>query len=390
MSCPLRPESRLTHDVVDMRKARGQLALIFHQARAVFDHFAHGADVKVRQFFLFAAIADELRHFLLILRRPGHLHGKIGAHLEQLLELLVVLIQQIVRRWVANQDDLDIERNRFRRQAGCGQNSHLLPHLFDTDALIAQRLLERFPGQRLAQQAARVQDQVAAIGAMQCASFDLAEIGDQRAILRAHFHTTDQVEIRWIGLQNHGRALQPAVIHDHIQAIAVIRRARGRTKPQRRRLIHGALAFALLLARILFFGLSSPQIIRVFTDVGVYALQELDNFRPICVGLHDLVEERPGCDRRDLAIKIGQAHLGLFVDLLHLTHRAFQRLLQHRLARLEDLLLFFRQGLILFLSHRLAVFERRHHQPHRQAHQDKALLTRKLIELAQMVRAQLI
>ena len=83
------PERRLLDDVGDVRESRRELVLILDQAAAVLDDLGHRAHVEVRQARLLAAVADELDDALLVLRRPVHLGREVGAHLEELLELLV-------------------------------------------------------------------------------------------------------------------------------------------------------------------------------------------------------------------------------------------------------------------------------------------------------------
>ena len=57
--------------------------------------------------------------------------------------------------------------------------------------------LQRFPGKGRQQQLARVEQQIAAVGAMQGAGLDQQEVGDQRAHLRDVLDAADEIAVAW-------------------------------------------------------------------------------------------------------------------------------------------------------------------------------------------------
>ena len=206
MARATRPERRLLHQIGDERKAGRQLVLVLDLPPACLNDLRHGSHVERRQPKLVAAVADKLDDFGFILRSPIHLRRKVGADLEELLELFVQAVERIVRLEVADQHDFQIKRDRLRTERRGRQDTRLLNRVFDPDPAVPQRLLEPFPGERLAQQHAGVQQQISAVSPVQCARLDIAVVGDERAQLRAHLHPPDQVAVGRVRLDNYGRA----------------------------------------------------------------------------------------------------------------------------------------------------------------------------------------
>ena len=117
----------------------------------------------MKQPLLGAPVAHELHDLDEVLLRPIHFHGKVGPHLEKLLELPVISVERIVRGRIADQDHFDIKRDGLGSEGLRDQDPRLRPHLFDANALVAQCLLEGLPRQRLAQQDSRIQYEIAAV-----------------------------------------------------------------------------------------------------------------------------------------------------------------------------------------------------------------------------------
>ena len=89
---------------------------------------------------------------------------------------------------------------------------------------MAQGALERLVGQRLAQQGAGIDHQVAAVGPQQRAALDQAVVGDQGAELRLLLDAAEQVVVGGVGLDHHRRARLAAVVHHHVDAIVLEQR----------------------------------------------------------------------------------------------------------------------------------------------------------------------
>ncbi len=136
---------------------------------------------------------------------------QVGNHAEQLVELDVGRLQQPAQRAVAEQHHLHVERDRLRLELDGGDHADHLAHRLDADLAAQQRALERGPRIGLGQQLERVDQQHAAVGAVQVAGLDLAEVGHQHAEVGDVVDAADQVlQVRQVGI-------------DHQVAVAVAR-----------------------------------------------------------------------------------------------------------------------------------------------------------------------
>ena len=322
------PERRLLDDIGDVGEARRELALILHQAAAVLDDLGHAAGVEVGQPVLLTAPANEADDALLVIRRPRHLRGEIGAHLEQLFELLVVGVERVVGLRVADQHDLDVERDRLRDQGRRGQHAHLLRQVLDADARVAQSLFQRLPAQRLAQEHPRVQQQIAAVGAMQRAGLDLAIIRDQRAELRAHLDARRSGWGRW-GWSPRSPA-RPA------DRCCPRSRSTGsdRTAKRPAAAARPAADRPIWLRSLLPLDSrgGSPKVVGVLSQVGLDACEIGEHIRPIGIFRSQLVKERPDGRRGDRLLQAAEPRLRGLFQFLHLTQGPLQRLLQPHAA----------------------------------------------------------
>lgn len=148
-----------------------------------------------------------------------HILLEIDLNLEQLVEIGIQPAQHVVKRTVANQDDLDVERDWLRLQRYGADQAHHLAEGLDLDMLGAQRALQRLPGIGLHEQAQGVDHQEAAIGSVQGAGLDQGEIGQQRAHLGDMFDPPDQVGVGRQVFLHHRRAgavftVAPVADHD--------------------------------------------------------------------------------------------------------------------------------------------------------------------------------
>jgi hypothetical protein len=117
------------------------------------------------------------------LGRPDNLVLEVDLHLEQFLKVRIELAEQGIKQPLAHQHHLDRQRDRVRLQRdGCGY-AQMLGRGFDAYGGAFQCALQRLPCERLYQDAARIDDEVAAIGLVQGARLDQPEIGHQSAHL---------------------------------------------------------------------------------------------------------------------------------------------------------------------------------------------------------------
>ena len=146
---------------------------------------------------------------------------EIGGHLEQFAEIGVALGELVIERRLADDDHLDVERYGFGLEAAGVHHAVRLGEGLDPYAPAAQGLLEGVVGQWLLQQLAPIEDQIAAVGAVQGAALDQGEIGDQGAHPRNLFDLADQPLVGRVILINHRRTLQTGAVDQDIHAIAL-------------------------------------------------------------------------------------------------------------------------------------------------------------------------
>ncbi len=98
---------------------------------------------------------------------------------------------------------------------------------FDVDLFGEQRALELLPRQRVHQQLVGVDDQVTAVGPVQCARPDEVEVGDQRAELGQVLDLADQPVERGVVFVDHRGAVDLGVVDEDVDLIAAKRHLRG-------------------------------------------------------------------------------------------------------------------------------------------------------------------
>ena len=197
---------------------------------------------------------------------------------------------------------------------------------------MAQRALERFEGQRLAQQCARVDHQEAAVGLQQRPTLDHAGVGDQRAELGFVLDAAHQVVVGRIGFDDHRRA-PPVLMINHDVDLVVVEERLGRAQQQRCRDIAGR--------RFAVIGLGLEPV-DVVGDMLAHVFEIREYVVPLGVLLFQLIEARTKGCRRDLPVKVLQAADGLVVDGFYLAQRLLHLLDQRRLGSLQRVALLLR------------------------------------------------
>ena len=206
----------------------------------------------------------------------------------------------------------------------------------------------------MGQQLVRIEDQVTAVGAVQCAGLDQRKVGNQGAHLRYVLDPPDQVLVGGVILENDRRAGRIRVVDDHVDAVGMkSRHAAGDIVDigallRRQKCIH-------VLDRVLLDRLE------VFHDVGVF---------PVGI-LHprdQLLHRVP----RDLLVQRLDALVMLALHQRHFANDSLQFLLQPGNQLLDPLLFRVRQPLVLLLVEWLAVGHRTHRVTAWRAHDDDA------------------
>ncbi len=155
-------------------------------------------------------------------RSTGHTAVKFRLHFEKLAIIRVKVKKQVINPGSADQDDFGPHLDRFRLERNHGHEAVLLQHILDSDLVVADAALQGVPDKGIYQHFAGVDDQIAAVGAMQGAGADHGEIGHRHtAVLHDMFDPSEEVVVGRVGLKHHRRSLGVLVVHQHIDLVAV-------------------------------------------------------------------------------------------------------------------------------------------------------------------------
>ena len=111
-----------------------------------------------------ADAGDEAGVHLLVLGRALDDRVEVGPHLEQLLEVRVLRVEQVVDERLADEDDLGAEGDGLGIERGGRGEAHLLGDVFDADLAGLERALERILRVGLGQELAGLEHEEAAVG----------------------------------------------------------------------------------------------------------------------------------------------------------------------------------------------------------------------------------
>ena len=151
--------------------------LVLHHAGGVFQQAGDAGAVKVQQLFTAAVGGHEQGVIVHDLGCPGQAAVEFGLDLEKFAVIRVHVKQQVVDPGGADHDDLGLHRYRFGLEGYHGHETVLLQHVLDADVAGADAAFERIPHKGVDQYLPGVDDQVAAIGAVQGARADHGEVG---------------------------------------------------------------------------------------------------------------------------------------------------------------------------------------------------------------------
>ena len=129
-----------------------------------------------------------------------------AAQLEMLAQLGIGRAKQEVEHPVAEQHDLHLQRNRVGLERDRVRQADEASDVLDRDLAAPQRALERRPTERLHQQAARVDEEIASVRAVQRAGLDEQEIGDEHAMGGDIIDAADQIAERRVQFLDQRRA----------------------------------------------------------------------------------------------------------------------------------------------------------------------------------------
>jgi hypothetical protein len=250
----------------------------------------------------------------------------------------------LIERGRSDQDHFQVERNRLRTRPNRRERRHLFARVLDPHLAGDQGTLQAFPGKGAEDDVEGVQNQEAAVRAVQRARLDLQEVGHHRSHHGAVFLPADQVVVSGVALANDRRAGHPAIVDQHIDFVsreALLPLPRPvRSRPRR-----------------LGFG-RRPEVAEMFRQVLFDLLDESEDTGLIAVVFQQLRDERACRYLRHCSI---QRHEALFCGLLvlpHLTHETADLGLNFLAALLHLRLFLWRQLLEYLRRHGLAILQR--------------------------------
>ena len=237
--------------------------------------------------------------------------------------------------------------------------------VLDDDFAAHQRALQRRPTERLGQQGARVDQDHAAVGAMQRAGLDQAEIGDQRALHLQILDAAEQVAERRVQFLDHRRGRGPAWRDQHVDLVAVERAAEAHGGQRRfrrgRRRLH--------------------EQRQVLQQVGARWRRCVR--RTVGRSANAAFTSSNGCAMANCAVSRSSARTA---SRCSFSRRGMARSVSSRsfssswIASRTALLLRFRPGVELCRRHHLAVARRRHGEADRRAQDGDAVCLRLFVE----------
>jgi hypothetical protein len=213
-----------------------------------------------------------------------------------------------------------------------------------------------------------VEDEKAAVGAVERAGADLVEVGDHRPELCAVLDAAQEVVVRRVSLHDDGSATR-TVPYQHVDAVAcevLATLARLHRGEERRKAD----------------GLGSSEVTEVVREVVLDLTEVREHLGVVGVAFVQLVEERPDRELRNLTIEGADPFGGLLLELTEPAHGLRHAFLDLR-AALIDLLPELRgQTGVVLARDRLALDERDRDHAGGRGLDREAALSRECLELA--------
>ena len=205
------------------RRAHAHLLRIARHARRFVDHARRAAAIEMLEAVRTRHAREHAQQLAAIGIVAIGRRREIRLHLEELGEIGIELAQAIVKPRLAEQHDLDVERNGFGLDGHRLAAVENLGEVGDADLRLAQRALQRLPRNVLLQEIERIDQQKAAIGRMQRARADEHEIGDHGDEQRHVLDLAQQLRQRGKVQRQNRRALPALIVDEQIHLIAVER-----------------------------------------------------------------------------------------------------------------------------------------------------------------------
>ena len=175
-----RPVVGFDEQVDHVHHVERELLLVGHHARTELDHARDRVAIERPHALFLRLSCDEPRVQVDMSRHALDVRREVGLRLEQLLEVVVGVLQDLIEAIGADHRDLDADGDRLRRECGRRQHRQLFAEILDPRLARTQRALHRLPDERLGESVERIDDEKAAVRAMQRAGLDHRVVRDDR------------------------------------------------------------------------------------------------------------------------------------------------------------------------------------------------------------------
>src|SRR5215831_6760966 len=315
----------LLQQIDNLAQPRRQPVGIPGKARSPLDHPRDRSAVQREEIVLTYHAGDKPRVKQRRFPRALDTVVEIGGDLEQVLEVVVDSAEQVIERRRTEQHDLNVERDRFGLQRDRARHTKQLFQALDADLAGNECTFQRCPAEISGQQPLRIEQQITAIGTMQCPRREQIEVGDERTEARNVLDPADQRLMGRIVLEYDRGALVGAVVDKDIDLVA----------PE-----------AVLGDGLLDWGRHRPpwrgrrrlrqKIIGVLFDVALDGVEVLHDFGQVAMAGTQFVHHGCDCSAGGLASELAYRLAMLTLPLRDFLHDSFELAL-HLLQIVLDL-----------------------------------------------------
>ena len=173
----------------------------------------------MQQFLFHHQAGNKLGVLQLAFRRAVHFILEVRRYPEQLGKLGIVFLQQHPGFAVPEQNNLHIQRHRFRLDGNRPGEGQFPLQGVDLKGTGAQRPLQAIPHEGLLQHLDGIHQQVTTVGLVQAAGANQREVGKHRALVGDVFHVTEQIVVGGVIFHHHGHFVA-GLVHQHIYDVA--------------------------------------------------------------------------------------------------------------------------------------------------------------------------
>lgn len=144
---------------------------------------------------------------------------KVRRDFEQLREVGILLIQQVVQHPIAEQNDFCVQGDRLRLEADGADQAERLSERLHSNVTRLERANEPLPGIRLEQHLQGLDDEIAAVAAVQRAGTNQRKISHQCSQVGLMLDSPDQIVVRRVVFKDDRRAFRLPIIDQQIDFV---------------------------------------------------------------------------------------------------------------------------------------------------------------------------